>query len=109
MDELSDRLRRTEADLRARGYRTERATAHPGYMASNQTFSDETLILVLFGELVADCQEQTLRLGPGGHLHVPAGIPYQLRVGGEQTVYWIQAHRPEQRPGGQRSPGSRKT
>ena len=95
LENLREHLLRTEADLRARGYHTERSTAHPGYQASNQLFGEETQLLILFGQLVVECGGQLRRLGPGDLLHVPAGVPYQLTVVGETTVYWIQAHRPE--------------
>jgi glyoxylate utilization-related uncharacterized protein len=95
LDDLRRRLLATEAQLRGEGYSTERVTAHPGYQASNQQFGDETLILVLFGHLRAECQGQVVSLGPGDHLHVPAGVFYQLAVAGETTAYWIQAHRKE--------------
>ena len=98
LESLRRRLQDTEAQLHKQGYRTERATAHPGYQASNQTFDEETLILVLHGNLRAECQEQVVPLGAGDHLHVPAGVPYQLRVHGDKTAYWIQAHRKEMDP-----------
>ena len=107
LDDLRRRLLGTEAQLSERGYRTQRTTAHPGYQASNQLFGEETLILVLFGILRAECQEQVLQLGPGDHLHVPAGVPFQLSVLGQTTVYWIQAHRKELDE--ERKPGSRTT
>jgi mannose-6-phosphate isomerase-like protein (cupin superfamily) len=98
LENLRRSLQRTEAQLREQGYRTERTTAHPGYQASNQIFGEETLILVLYGSLQSECQEQVVSLGPGDHLHVPAGVPFQLSVLGETTAYWIQAHRKELDP-----------
>jgi mannose-6-phosphate isomerase-like protein (cupin superfamily) len=98
LESLRRRLQKTEGQLEDQGYRTERATAHPGYQASNQIFGEETLILVHFGTLRAEWQEQAVSLGPGDHLHVPAGVPYQLSVEGETTAYWIQAHRKELDP-----------
>ncbi len=92
---LRRNLERTEADLRRLGYATERCVAPPGATISNQLFEGEILILVLFGCLWTQSNEQTVELGPGDRLHVPSGVPFALRVIGETSVYWLQAIRPD--------------
>lgn len=96
LEALRQKLHQTESELRDLGYRTERSVAHPGSTASNQTFGEETLILVLSGSLQVECQDQILALGPGDHLNVPGGVPYVMKVLGETAAYWIQANRKEQ-------------
>jgi mannose-6-phosphate isomerase-like protein (cupin superfamily) len=103
---LQQRLEATEVELAAMGYRVERAVTHPGTLISQQMFDEETLILILHGEMLSRSGDQELVLGAGSRLRVPSGVPYTLQVVGEVSVYWIHARRREQ-PDAQEAEASR--
>ncbi|MBD3162606.1 MAG: hypothetical protein GF346_09585 [Candidatus Eisenbacteria bacterium] len=98
LEALRLRLERTEADLRERGYRTERCVAHPGSRMANQILSQETLVLLLYGRVSIESGGERVELRGGGRMHVPSGVPYVLTVEGEEAAYWLQGRRAE-RPG----------
>jgi mannose-6-phosphate isomerase-like protein (cupin superfamily) len=89
------RLEQTEGELERMGYTSERMVTHPGTVLSQQLLDREILILVLSGLLHVVQEAETYDLGPGERGHVPSGIPFSIRAGGDRTVYWIHATRPE--------------
>jgi mannose-6-phosphate isomerase-like protein (cupin superfamily) len=93
---LCTRLEATEVELKQMGYRVEREVAHPGTLISQQTFEQETLILVLHGRMFTRSGDEGVELGPGSQLLVPSGVPYSLQVVGETSVYWLHAIRREE-------------
>lgn len=92
---LRHNLEKAESELRDQGYIVERCVTPPGVRLSSQLFDQEILILLIFGSLVTQSNEEEVELAAGDRLRVPPGVPFSLQASGETPAYWLHALRTE--------------